>query len=650
VNRLTLPVRSTAPSGVAVTGAAAAKPGPPPRTGVGVAVAAGCIALLFGLPHLVIPALLGPDRPYTPFALQGVSALTYDESYAYASQVNYTRVRWLPAYDTDTYEARLIPSPLAVAPIYFLAALARVTGGVESAFILCDFLLPAVAFLLLYRLLADLTHHLGLALLGSSVTLLVTFGPRNFLRTPVELLATGATSATQPLEYSRLLHPQFSFTLLLGALFLLWRALRHGSLRTAAVAGLLGGLLFYTYVYYWPIWTGACALLLCFALVADRRRLGALCVVNVLTWLISIPFWATLYAAYQTPNFRWFMGRFVSGFEQGYAVPLRDQLIYSFIYIFVFLFCTSLLIIHIRRMNYTKREDSKRYIILLSSLFIAALASMNSDLLTGIDLETMIHFPNRFFQPFFGIVFFACLLPSLSGYLPAVARNRRHATLACCAGMALLLAAGVARQVAVSHNVASRHEFRPDQRSLFAWLDRHTAVDDVVVASDMYVNALVPVYTRDRPFVPCGGRTTISDEDIERRYLIAMKLLGHDAEAIRQILARKAPGDDPSTGFTYTYYLFQAGYGQVDRGLPVDRLDQIGHRYRALDLARELGRWRLDYVYVERTETLQQVPGWSFVQVAVTPAGSVWHVRPEPQASSGGSHDATGDASGPRPW
>jgi hypothetical protein len=252
---------------------------------------------------------------------------------------------------------------------------------------------------------------------------------------------------------------------------------------------------------------------------------------------------------------------------------------------------------------------------------------MNSDLVTGVDLETMIHFPNRFFQPFLLIVFFACLLPALAARLPAAgAWPRAYAAPVGYACVALLLVGGIVRQVAVAQNVAPGHEYRQDHRSLFTWLEQHTSTDDVVAASDRYVNTLLPVYTAGRPFVPSGGRSTISNEEIERRFLIAMKLLGHDAEAIRQLLAQKSTGDDPSRGFTYTYYLFQAGYGQVDRGLPEDRLNRIAHHYRELDLTRELGRWRLDYVYVGRTETLQPVPGWRFERVAVTSDGGVWQV------------------------
>jgi len=219
-------------------------------------------SVIFGWPHLMIPQLLGPGRAYTPLAVSGVSALTYDETSSYAAYINYTALRNAPPYDTDIFENQGIPMPTFSLPYFVLARLESLLGGVDRVFVVCDFVLPPLALLLLYLLIRDVTGNHRIALVGSLMTLLVSFGPRNFLSVPMLLLSGQGSSIVQPLEYSRLVHPQLSFTLFVGALLPLWRTLRAGGHADAVVAGVLGGLLFYTYFYYFPVWLAACTLLL----------------------------------------------------------------------------------------------------------------------------------------------------------------------------------------------------------------------------------------------------------------------------------------------------------------------------------------------------------------------------------------------------
>ena len=207
---------------------------------------------------------------YSPFAINGVSALVYDESYIYAAQTNYTRTHWQPAYDTDVYEYRNIPSSFPYLPYYLFGGLARVTGT-GLAFILSDLTLPPIGFLLVYLILRQSEADPRIAAIGSLGTILISFGPRNFFRVIPELLSTGWTTANQPLEYSRLLNPQFSFTLFVLSVLLLMRSVRRPSLSAALLAGFAGGSLLYVYFYYAPVWFAAGVLLALLSLLGAFR-------------------------------------------------------------------------------------------------------------------------------------------------------------------------------------------------------------------------------------------------------------------------------------------------------------------------------------------------------------------------------------------
>jgi hypothetical protein len=569
----------------------------------------GMVSLLFGFPHLLIPTLLGEGRVYTPFAVSGVSALTYDETSSYAAYVNYTLHHLAPPYDTDVFENENVPVPTTMAPYVILAGAAVVVGGVDRAFMLADFVVPPLALLLVYALLFDVTRRKVLSLVGALTVLLVSFGPRNLLSPVLQPFGFDPGGVTQPLEFSRIIHPEISFTIFAASLWLLWRTLKTGRPIFAITAGAVGSLLFYTYVYYWPVWIGACLLLLLF----DRNRRRALLWTNLVTWTCSLPFWWTLVQSSQTPGFANVLARHTS--ELGH-VPQPGKVAYTLGASLVFLVCVALYV----RFESGDRLSRRRVLLYFSAIFVAALAALNMEVIVGFNVESMLHFPNRLFQPFLTLTLFAL------ASRPLLAWKYSQVVLVVVGG--LLLSLGMLRQVTMSNTVAAAHEYAPQHRLLFDWLNAHTRQDDVVLATDKDVNDLLPVFTNNRVFVPNGERTSASNQEIGERFLIAMKLLGHSEDDVRALLAQDVAHGEPPLGLTYTYFLF---LGTNQWRLPDWQIDAMLIEYRWLDLSRELDKRRLDYVYARGREQPQTVPGVRFIEAYADTYGHVWRVEPVAQ-------------------
>jgi hypothetical protein len=589
----------------------------PPRSGSArsLVLAATLLAtgVIFGLPHLLIPHLLGPSRPYTPFAISGVSSVTFDETFAYAAYVNYTSRRQAPPYDTDVFESRDVPVPTATVPYFALAALAGVVGGVERVFVSSDFVLPPLAVLLLYLLIREIGGSRPIALLGSLATILIPFGPRNFLGVPLALALRQGGSVVQPLEYSRLLHPELSFTLMAAALLLLWHTLHRGGRVEAALGGLAGGLLFYTYFYYFPIWFGACALLLFARPWLSKRVWIAMWVANVSTWLVSVPFWLSFLGARETPNFSTRLERHYS--DLGH-VPSPEKLAYTFAYVVTFAILVSIFL------RFGQRAAWQRKILLFhAALFAAAIAALNLEVMLGFNLEALNHYTNRFIHPFLVLTAFTLVAAQVRWSAQMVAAWAY-------AAVGILLTIAVTRQALVSINVANRHELAVEYRLLFDWLNAHTQLDDVVLASGKEVNDLIPVFTHNRVFVPNGERTSVNDAEIERRFLIAMRLLQLPEREVHDLLAKDHRQGDQPLGLTYTYFLFVSGYGSYNLGLPASTIERILAEYRQLDVARELEKRRVNYVYASGVERPATVPGWNLRRMYGNPYGNVWRIEP----------------------
>jgi hypothetical protein len=577
-------------------------------------------SITFGLPHLLIPYLLGPDRPYTPFAISGVSSVTYDETATYAALANYTALRLTPPYDTDLWETRDIPVPVTTVPFFALAALDWLSGGLDHAFIVCDFVLPPIAALVLYVLLLEVSSSRRVALIGSLATILISFGPRNFLGVPVLLLEGRADAILQPLEFSRILHPEVSFTLLAAALLLFWRTIRRGSRKAAILAGLNGGLLFYTYVYYFPVWLGACALSLLAWRWLSRPAWQAVLLMNVSTWVVSLPFWLSVAETSDTVNFGVRLARHFS--ETGH-VPPPEKLVYTSVYILIFVAAVAGFV----KYQSASTETRKNILIFHMSIFAAAIGALNSEVVLGFNLEAMNHYPNRFFQPFLTLSMFGLLAGPTASWVSTHARwARRAATLVAYGMVTALLGVAVTRQTVVSFNVADRHELKPEYRLLFDWLNHYTQLNDVVLTAERDINDLLPVFTHNLVFVPNGERTSAGDREIARRFLIAMRLLQLPETTVHDLLAQDASHGDPPLGLTYTYFLFVSGNGSDELRMPEATLTPLLAEYRQLDLARELAQTRLNYIYGRGTQEPVAVPGLTFRWVYGDPYGTVWEV------------------------
>ncbi|MDQ6672220.1 MAG: hypothetical protein M3069_16000 [Chloroflexota bacterium] len=591
--------------------------------------------VIFGLPHLVIPLLLGVDRPYTPFAVSGVSSVTYDKTATYAALANYTSLRLRPPYDTDLWETRDVPAPASTAPFFALAALQTITGGLGNAFIVCDFVLPPLCVLLLYLLLRDITGRGPIALIGSLATILIAFGPTNFLSVPLLLLSQRGSSIVQPLEFSRLLHPELSFTLLAGALLLLWRSLHTGGRVAAVLAGVAGGLLFYTYFYYFPIWFGACALLLVCRRWQTGRVRSAVWLVNVSTWVVSTPFWFSLLLSYASDNFNNRLARHYS--ETGHVPPL-DKVLHTLAYVVLFAIMATIFLKFGRPNELTASRTWKSTIVLFHGcLFLAAMAALNAEVVLGFNLEAMNHYPNRFIQPFLVLAGAALVVrPAADCVSKHPWWSRRTAAILMYGSVATLLGVAALRQTLVSFNVADKHELKAEYRLLFDWLNTHTTLDDVVLASDRDINDLIPVFTHNLLFVPNGERTSTSDAEVQRRFIVGMRLLQRPEGQVHDLLAQDAAHGEPPLGLTYTYFLFVSGNGSQDLRLPEAQLPPILADYRELELARELAGRRLDYIYGRGAERPATVPGWTFRWAYGNQFGNVWEaVRSADGAADG---------------
>ncbi|HEX8139440.1 MAG TPA: hypothetical protein VF544_17905 [Pyrinomonadaceae bacterium] len=183
-------------------------------------------------------------------------------------------------------------------PAYCVATLARAFGlSASSAFVALAFIVPLAAALAVFRLLMLITGEERLAATGVMVAL--SMGTLASGQGAVRAIF-GGEAAYIYLPFLRRYVPGLPFPLFFIMCTLVWRSVtvesRSASRLAAALAGLLFGILVFSYFY---LWTAAAAWLVCLSLVwvAARPR-GWRQAMNSLTIAGSIAFVALLpYAA-----------------------------------------------------------------------------------------------------------------------------------------------------------------------------------------------------------------------------------------------------------------------------------------------------------------------------------------------------------------
>jgi len=129
------------------------------------------IGLLFFLPNILIPLLQdNPSADYSPL----VATTFAVEETVYAAGIREVFDGHFFVNDPQIYENKDSPSYVAILPNLILGLAAKILGSLPRLYLLCDFLCPAVIFLLVYTLLFKITRQAWVSCLGG-VTVLIGY-------------------------------------------------------------------------------------------------------------------------------------------------------------------------------------------------------------------------------------------------------------------------------------------------------------------------------------------------------------------------------------------------------------------------------------------------------------------------------------------
>lgn len=520
------------------------------------------VGLVCVLPHLLIPALLGGHGSYSGLNVtRNVNSITYDETALYAAQLNYVARTLHPPLDVGNWEHRSDPNVVPTLPYYMVAPIVWLAGSTDTALQIADFLLPMLGFLAAFAVARQMGASKPTSIAAALMLMIPAQAPRNCLVSVLALLRLRPAPVI-PLEYTRYLAPEVSLTLLL---FATWLLLRARTIRDGVIAGIAGGLLFYTYLFTWVVWLPAAGLLVLYrtAMARSWRAIDKPSLSAVITaCLVGIPFAVEVVTFSRSAATRGMTSRMQ--YTVGH-VPDMATLTWTVV-------IGTLLILAWRL---AKAAPSEREALVVVA---GGLVAYDGQVILGKTLENF-HLPNRFFLPYLALVLTVCVLGRLQ------TRLQTASAIALAAGC---LAVGVSRQLQLSIYGSALYEMASAKRELFAVLSRVALDDEVVVASNGDLNYLIPPLTRQRAFLSYYALTTATNEEQAERFAITRKLLGYDLASTTALLV----DGDAQSEESWTVHLMKAN--TISRA----KAEELLRPWEGIAFPEAVHRYRVDWIVV----------------------------------------------------
>ncbi len=349
----------------------------------------------------------------------------------------------------------------------------KIFGSAETVFILADFFLPALIFILLYSLSRKFGAKVEISIIASLGSLFLYQ-----LTTKINPL-----DWFQPMffNFNRLIPPQLTFIFFVLFLLALYRR--------SIWSGFWAGLLAYIYFYHWS--AAILILGIYWLMTKDKKLLAGLMLAGVISagYLLT----AIRGTLEQQVRFGRLDGRFIE--------PLT-----TFRYLLI------IGLVAVSRLS----PPVKKFFI---AIFLAAAALMNLQLITGYTVAPG-HWPSSTFEP---------LVP-LALVLIAAGWLRKFWWAA--AGLILIYAA--ANQVMIASAWKAMYQLTPAEKELLAFFKDQER--PVVLSLDKRLNFYLPVLVDARLYLPYGSYSSLDNEALWGRFNCAMVFSRLDGEEIDRTL------------------------------------------------------------------------------------------------------------------
>jgi hypothetical protein len=464
----------------------------------GAVLVALLIGIIFLLPHLLMPILQDENQSYSPLVVKGVDARSVDEVLYAAYVQEVVEGHLIPRSNILEWKDQLILSHAgAPFPSLILGFISLFVGGVINTYILSYFLFTALSAILIYALAYLLTRNKTWSLLAA---------PLLFF-SPTYVLKFFGDNITQPISYFSRFYPALvDFPIFAATLLAVFWLLKKRDWRYAVMSGILGGLLFYTYFYYWTFYIVFIGIICACCLIRKDFLLSKKIMVSgAITLGIGATFFLNSWQTVQ--NQAEILQRIGANFTR---IPDWN--------ITLFLLAIIAIVWFIGR-----KKEEKNNLFFLTALLLAGIIAMNVQVITGYTINPR-HWLTTAIWP--------TLILAGVYVISSVEKWEEITKKVCYASIGVLLLFGLVWQVTYAQNTYSAYTLSDSKAALFDWLNQNTNQDEVVLSLRSEMILLLPVYTHNNNFIPNANVEPLPISELVGRRLVAYKILNVPEEKI----------------------------------------------------------------------------------------------------------------------
>lgn len=332
----------------------------------------------------------------------------------------------------------------------------------------------------------------------------------------------------------------------IGFLWALYGFIVVPARRTAIWLGLIFGLTFYTYPFYWMFDSVVLGMLgLVWLGQRKLRPLGWLCVAGGIGAIMSALFWVMFFSLRQLPQYHEVLDR-TSQTEFGRFVRWSDWKFYI------------LLIVGWLSVWYLARRAWVASVLPLyfGVLFLAVVAGHNMQLVTGFTISPDHWISRGLYLPFALLLGVVVAVVWERLVRPRLAQQSKWLMPAL--GMLLcayLLSGAASAQARLTVRLAWTHLLPVHITDALVWVDQNVPEDAVIVTPSLFISELIPYETRARVFVPQAWNTVAPFQELRERWFMTLRLVGASEEWVRASF-QQAPDGVP---FSLTQRLIRFG-------------------------------------------------------------------------------------------
>jgi len=524
------------------------------------------VGMVYGSRHFFVAGILEEKgERYHPVTVSG----NYDEGMFYGPRANAVYRGALLAGDIEIQENRTSPAILPILNPLVMGGMGRLFGSLEKAFIVSDFLFPALIFFVLYLVAFELTSKRFLAL---TFVVVFVFVPRIFLAIPPvtgaafrEFVASFIPDASNVLYFARFEYPKVTFLFFALALYFIIRSLQRNERYASIAGGVAFGLLFYTYLYDWVyvgVSIGLTALFLAFQRnFTSMKQLLRILGVGI---LVSAFYWWNIFRLRSLPHYDEIVARI--GVEVGRRLRLATAWR---------TYLRAIVLAFMAWVAYRKRRSPVTAYLISSIITIAVV--LNLQIILGFNPQPDHWHRVQFLSVAlaFLVVFDRFVLPLLRRFSPVIGKGIAVSVIFFMVGKSMYA------QYAWSEVNAERYAVPKSYESSYEWLDAHVPAGTIVGSISPVTSSELLLYTAQKPFLVGGFNSTVPDETIWRRFAVMNAVMGMKGDEFLALL-------QDSTMVTYLFTdefrnrSFDAYFRENERVIPTELKEEELKRYRAM--------------------------------------------------------------------